>query len=90
MLPRSRILICEQVMDTSTKQSLRFAESPLSANYGVYKRYSHQRDLDVMSIINGIEKTPTQFQSLFHNAGLVLKKIWPCRSQMSILKVVRE
>lgn len=90
MGPKSRILICEQIMDTTTKQSPSLTGSPLPPNYGVYKRYSHQRDLDVMAIINGIERTPEQFESLFQKAGLVLKKVWPCRSQVSILEVVRE
>ncbi|OJJ07368.1 hypothetical protein ASPVEDRAFT_202138 [Aspergillus versicolor CBS 583.65] len=88
MGPESRILVCEQIMDTTTKQSP--TQSPLPPNFGVFKRYSHQRDLDVMSIINGIERTPAQFESLFQKAGLVLKKIWPCRSQVSILEVVQK
>lgn len=88
MGPESRVLICEQLMDTTTTQSP--SESPLPPNFGVFKRYSHQRDLDVMSIINGIERTPAQFESLFRKAGLALNKIWPGRSQVSILEVVRE
>jgi hypothetical protein len=84
MTPRSRLLVCEQVM---VQAMMGTAPSPLPANYGVAKRYSHQRDLDVMAIINGIERTPTQFEDLFQRAGLELKKVWPCRSQVSILEV---
>ncbi|KAF4211554.1 hypothetical protein CNMCM5878_002502 [Aspergillus fumigatiaffinis] len=84
----SRILICEQVMGTTTHDSAISTESCLPPNYGVHKRYSHQRDLDLMAIANGIERTPAEFSALFLQAGLTLKKIWPCRSQISILEVV--
>ncbi|KAL3470061.1 S-adenosyl-L-methionine-dependent methyltransferase [Aspergillus californicus] len=87
MSPRSRLLVCEQVMDTTVQAMTGTAPPPLPANYGVAKRYSHQRDLDVMAIINGIERTPAQFEDLFRRAGLVLDKVWPCRSQVSILEV---
>ncbi|PKY04557.1 S-adenosyl-L-methionine-dependent methyltransferase [Aspergillus campestris IBT 28561] len=87
MTARSRLLICEQVMDTTADTITEAAPQPLLANYGVYKRYSHQRDLDMMAIINGIERTPAQFEKLFRQAGLQLTKVWPCRSQVSIMEV---
>ncbi|KAL2839749.1 S-adenosyl-L-methionine-dependent methyltransferase [Aspergillus pseudoustus] len=90
MGPHSRLLVCEQVMDTTVQALTGTAPAPLPANYGVAKRYSHQRDLDVMAIINGIERTPAQFADLFDRAGLVLRKVWPCRSQVSILEVHRK
>ncbi|KAK1143900.1 hypothetical protein N8T08_006015 [Aspergillus melleus] len=74
MSPRSRLLICEQVMDTTVQAVTGTAPSPLPANFGVHRRYSHQRDLDVMAIINGVERTPAQFADLFRRAGLVLEK----------------
>lgn len=64
------------------------APKPLPANWGYYTRYSHQRDLAMMSIINGIERTPAQFREIVKLAGLELKKIWDCRSQVSLVEVV--
>ena len=63
------------------------APSPLPANYGVYTRYSHQRDLAMMGIINGIERTPEQFRKLVAAAGLRVHKIWECRSQVGIVEL---
>lgn len=40
----------------------------------------------MMGIINGIERTPAQFQELVEKAGLQIRKIWKCRSQVSILE----
>lgn len=88
MVPRSRILICDQVMNTTNGcAEFRSAPKPLLANYGYYTRYSHQRDLCVMGTINGIERTRAQFKVLIENAGLKLEKIWECRSQVSIIEV---
>ncbi|KAF2836623.1 O-methyltransferase A [Patellaria atrata CBS 101060] len=85
----SRILICDQVMNTTLgSPELEPAPAPLPANWGYYTRYSHQRDLAMMSIINGIERTPSQFVNIIERAGLRLRKIWDCRSQVSIVEVV--
>jgi hypothetical protein len=89
MGPNSRILICDQVMNTTLgSPELQSAPSPLPANWGYYTRYSHQRDLTMMSIINGIERTPSEFVSIIERAGLRLRKIWDCRSQVSIVEAV--
>ena len=66
---------------------LRPAPSPLPANYGCYTRYSHQRDLAMMGIINGIKRTPLQFQGIVEEAGLRIERIWECRSQVSIVEL---
>ncbi|KAL8955079.1 MAG: hypothetical protein Q9193_006920 [Seirophora villosa] len=88
MVPRSRILICDQVMNTTNGcAEFRSAPKPLLANYGYYTRYSHQRDLCMMGIFNGIERTPAQLEVLIENAGLKLEKRWECRSQVSIVEV---
>jgi hypothetical protein len=63
------------------------APEPLPANYGFYTRYSHQRDLAMMGIINGIERTPAQFTAVVEKAGLKIHKIWECRSQVSIVEL---
>ncbi|RYC54807.1 hypothetical protein CHU98_g11403 [Xylaria longipes] len=89
MGPRSRIMICDQVMNTTAGCSeLAPAPYPLPANWGYYTRYSHQRDLAMMSIINGIERKPAEFRNLIDRAGLKLRKIWDCRSQVGLLEIV--
>ncbi|KAL6711557.1 hypothetical protein ACN47E_004491 [Coniothyrium glycines] len=89
MGPNSRILICDQVMNTTLGCSeLPPAPRPLPANWGYYTRYSHQRDLAMMSIINGIERTPAQFGTIVERAKLKMRKIWDCRSQVSLVEVV--
>ncbi|KAL7622056.1 hypothetical protein AAE478_007557 [Parahypoxylon ruwenzoriense] len=87
--PRSRILICDQVMNTTAGcDELKPAPEPLPANWGYYTRYSHQRDLAMMAIINGIERKPAEFRNIIERAGLRLRKIWDCRSQVGLVEVV--
>ncbi|KAJ5199212.1 hypothetical protein N7491_000229 [Penicillium cf. griseofulvum] len=62
------------------------APEPLQANYGYCTRYSHQKDITMMSIINGIEKTPAQLERIINLAGLYLSKIYDCRSQVSVVR----
>ncbi|KAI2488246.1 O-methyltransferase A [Pyrenophora tritici-repentis] len=89
MGPRSRILICDQVMNTTLgSEELAAAPAPLPANWGYYTRYSHQRDLAMMALLNGIERTPREFRVIVEKAGLKLHKIWDCRSQVSLVEVV--
>ncbi|KAL4963710.1 O-methyltransferase tpcA [Aspergillus stella-maris] len=88
MAPRSRILVCDQVMNTTAGcDEIPPAPAPLPANYGYYMRYPHHRDLAMMSIINGIERTPSQFAHLVKQAGLKVKKIWNCRSMVGIVEI---
>lgn len=88
MTAKSRILICDQVMNTTLGcPELKRAPPPLLANYGSYTRYSHQRDLNMMTTVNGIERTPAQFKQLIEAAGLKMQKIWECRSLVSLVEV---
>lgn len=87
MTRQSRVLICDQVMNTTTgSKELASAPWPLPANYGYWTRYAHQRDLAMMGIINGIERTPEQFRSIVERAGLRLVKVWECRSCVGIVE----
>ncbi|MCJ1467792.1 hypothetical protein MMC07_006417 [Pseudocyphellaria aurata] len=89
MTAKSRILICENVMNTTLGcPELKRAPPPLLANYGSYTRYSHQRDLIMMATVNGIERTPAQFRQLIEAAGMKMQKIWECRSQASLVEVL--
>ena len=88
MDPKSRILICDPVMNTTFGcPQIPPAPYPLPANYGYHARYLHNRDLVLMATINGIERTPTEFQDLVQEAGLKLKKFWPVRSMVGIIEV---
>ncbi|KAG2416263.1 hypothetical protein HFD88_007456 [Aspergillus terreus] len=68
---------------------IRETPAPLPANYGFHARFSHSRDLTMMAAINGIERTPEEFKTILKSAGLALKQIWECRSQVSLLEAVR-
>ena len=91
MVPEtSRILICDQLMISTLANSdpiIPSAPAPLLANYGVGVRFSHQRDLCMMGIINGIESTPAQLQTVVEKSGLKIEKVWECRSQVPVVEV---
>lgn len=88
MSESSRILLCEQVMNTTYGcDEIDAAPAPLPANYGYYGRYLHTRDLSLMGVINGIERTPLQFKNLIERAGLKLTKIYETRSLYGIVEV---
>lgn len=90
MTRNSRLLICDQVMNTTrgVEEMANWAPEPLPANYGYYTRYSHSRDMAMMSCQNGIERTPAQFRRLLEEAGLRMGKIWECRSQIGLVEAV--
>lgn len=44
----------------------------------------------MMSIINGIERTPEEFRDIINRSGLKVKKFWDCRSQVGLVEVVLE
>jgi len=90
MSSTSRILICDQVMNTTLGcPELPPAPAPLLRNYGVWARYSHMRDLAMMGIINGVERTPEEFRTLVQRAGLRVERVWECRSQVGIVELRR-
>ncbi|KAI5865030.1 S-adenosyl-L-methionine-dependent methyltransferase [Durotheca rogersii] len=89
MGPRSRILVCDQVMNTTNGfPEVPSAPAPLPANFGYYTRWSHQRDLAMMSIINGIERKPSDFRDIIARAGLRMSRIIDCRSQVGLVEIV--
>jgi hypothetical protein len=67
---------------------LKSAPAPLPANYGYHSRFSHSRDITMMASINGIERTPEEFKTIIEAAGLKIKQIWDCRSQVSLIEAV--
>ena len=84
----SRILVADQVMNTTLGcPELAPAPAPLPANYGAFMRLSHERDLDMLTLINGVERTPAQLRNLAYRAGLDVSKIWECRGIISITEM---
>jgi hypothetical protein len=87
MGPNSRVLILDQVMNTTVGcDELQPAPEPLPANYGHAMSYSHRRDILMLSLFNGIERTPAEFKAIIESAGLRLSNIWKCRSQVHIVE----
>lgn len=85
MGPQSRILVCDPVMNTTLGcPEIPAAPAPLPANYGYHVRYCHDRDMALMSTLNGIERTPREFKELFEKSGLRLVKFWETRSMVGI------
>lgn len=77
------------VMTTTVRdEALPSAPAPLPANWGTARRCTHTLDIVVMTVMNGIERTPAQFTSLLEQAGLKLKKIWTTRSDLQVVEAV--
>lgn len=88
MRPSSRILIADQVMNTTLGcPEIAPAPAPLPANYGIATRFAHERDLDMLALINGVERTPAQFRSLAARSGLEVARIWECRGIISVVEM---
>ena len=87
MSPRSRVLIAEIVVNTTVGcDEVESAPSPLPANYGRATSFAHMMDLNMMTMVNGQERTPAEFRSIIHAAGLQMTKIWDCRGPLSIVE----
>ncbi|KAJ5725584.1 uncharacterized protein N7483_006941 [Penicillium malachiteum] len=87
MTADSRVLIGEMVINNSlgTKE-IPDAPKPLPADYGLYSRYSHERDLVMLSLFNSKERTMDDFRAIIHAAGLVVESVYECRSHMSLIE----
>lgn len=81
--PPSRIPVCDQIMNTTLgcEGGNESAPWPLPANYGYYQRYSHQRDMAMMGIINGIERTPDQFRAIME----LQESTWDRRGPVALI-----
>lgn len=88
MSPTSRLLIVDQVANTTFGcPEFSPAPSPLPANYGFWNRLWNAVDLDMMVLVNGVERTPAQFRVLAASAGLETYKIWECRGADQIVEL---
>lgn len=87
MSPSSRVLITESVVATTLGDAaISSAPPPLPANYGRWARFAHQRDLTMLALLNGIERTPDGYRRIVEAAGLRVAKVWECRSHIHIIE----
>jgi hypothetical protein len=69
------------------KDGMKHAPAPLPSNYGYFDRCGHHKDLCMMTLINGIERTQAESQSIVERVGLRIVKIWECCSLNDIVEV---
>jgi hypothetical protein len=88
MSKTSRLLIADIVINTTVGSSkLMSAPAPLPANWGLHTRFNRQLDINVLTFLNGTERTPVQFGALAARAELELVKIWECRGCLCITEL---
>lgn len=63
------------------------APSPLLRNYGYASRFKHMRDLSMMTLMNGQERTLEEWTWLVDKAGLRVEKVWECRGVVWIMEL---
>ncbi|KAF7341413.1 S-adenosyl-L-methionine-dependent methyltransferase [Mycena venus] len=79
---------CVKILSAIKASTLSIAPKPLLPNYGQPQRFIHCRDLNMMSLINGTERTVTEMTHVIESAGLVVEKIWECRGAVHITECV--
>ncbi|KAH9927650.1 S-adenosyl-L-methionine-dependent methyltransferase [Fomitopsis serialis] len=90
MGPRSRILTADQVIhSTIGSRYLSSAPSPLPANYGYAHKLAHIRDMNMMTLFNGMERSPEDLDALAQRVSLKVAKVWECRGMISITEMRR-
>ncbi|KAK7057698.1 O-methyltransferase gedA [Favolaschia claudopus] len=93
MTHQSKVLIVEALLipawlPPSAISTLKIAPEPLLPNYGSPQRFIHCRDLNMMNLINGTERTASEMTSVVERAGLVLQKVWECRGAVHVTECV--
>ncbi|TFY60127.1 hypothetical protein EVJ58_g5349 [Rhodofomes roseus] len=88
MGPDSRILLAEMIVHPPLgSRHLKAAPTPLPANYGRVDAVKGMHDMVMLSMFNGSERTPDQFDTIAHRAGLKLEKVWECRGPLGIAEL---
>ncbi|KAE8234664.1 hypothetical protein CF326_g297 [Tilletia indica] len=59
---------------------------PLPITYGGAGNLAHAIDMEMMSSLNGTERTLDDFKRIFKQAGLTYVRTWPLRSSMAIIE----
>lgn len=87
MGPNSRLLIADMIINTTLgSNEVESAPEPLLKNYGHAMGIAHMMDINMMMMVNGIERTPAGFRSIIGASGLMIYKIWDCRGPLSIVE----
>ncbi|KAI0885554.1 putative O-methyltransferase [Annulohypoxylon maeteangense] len=87
MGPKSRLLVADITLtETIGDPYIKAAPKPLLANYGIHGHHGFALDIAMMSLMNGKERTPSEFRNLFEKAGLKMVKVWECRSNLGIIE----
>lgn len=87
MGPNSRLLVADITLtETIGDPYVKAAPKPLLANYGIHGHHGFALDIAMMSLMNGKERTPSEFRRLFEQAGLKMVKVWDCRSILGIIE----
>ncbi|KAI2625786.1 putative O-methyltransferase [Hypoxylon sp. NC1633] len=87
MGPDSRLLVADITLtETLGDPYVKAAPKPLLANYGIHAHHGFSLDIAMMSLMNGKERTPSEFRKLFERAGLAMIKVWDCRSILGIIE----
>jgi hypothetical protein len=90
MTTSSRLLVAEIVLNTTLGcDEIESPPSPLPANYGRAAEFAHMMDLNMMMMVNGRERTSSEFREIINGAGLQIVKIWDCRGPLSIVECCR-
>ncbi|KAL6303966.1 S-adenosyl-L-methionine-dependent methyltransferase [Sparassis latifolia] len=88
MAPHSRILSTDQAINTTVgSPHLKRAPAPLPANYGYAHQMAGIRDMNMMTMFNGMERTPQDFSALAERAGLRVVKVWEGRGLYAITEM---
>ena len=88
MSKNSRLLIADIVINTTLgSPELASAPAPLPANYGLQTRLNRQIDINVLTFLNGIERTPAQFRTLASRSEMELVRMWETRGCVSLTEL---
>ncbi|KAM0813177.1 putative O-methyltransferase domain-containing protein [Seiridium cardinale] len=80
MTPSSGLLIADIVVVTTLGcPEIAPAPAPLLANYGKASAYAHMMDLNMMTMVDGRERTPNDFSRLVEGTRLEIVRIWQGR-----------
>ncbi|KAJ7786756.1 hypothetical protein B0H14DRAFT_2957268 [Mycena olivaceomarginata] len=84
ILSAIKALLISAWLPAGSATTLAVAPEPLLPNYGAPQRFIHCRDLNMMNLINGTERTVSEMTlGVINRAGLVVQKIWECRGAAS-------
>ncbi|KZT74224.1 S-adenosyl-L-methionine-dependent methyltransferase [Daedalea quercina L-15889] len=84
----SRILVADMVIHPPLgSMHLTSAPAPLPANFGGASAFQGMRDIFMLAMFNGAERTPEQLGAIANRAGLEIVKIWECRGPLSITEL---